>query len=170
MQTNGLKSIAAFRLLLVGCLAGVLYLPSAFAICVGTNCACTVSTITTNFGNYSLFDASPNDTTGNVEVTCTADDSLDVDYNIELNGGDALSFNPRKMSNGGNTLDYNLYTNSGRSIVWGDGTGATVKVNDSYTLAQTNEVRNYTVYGRIPAFQNVPVGTYNDTITVTVEY
>lgn len=56
-------------------------------------------------------------------------------------------------------------TNTARTIIWGDGTSGT-------SIVTVNNVRNTTrtVYGRIPALQDVRAGSYSETLTVTVTY
>jgi spore coat protein U-like protein len=70
-------------------------------------------------------------------------------------------------------LEYYLYTSLGANTVWGDGTGSTGTVTGTGNgLGVPNGIQ-HTVYGELPisaANQAVAVGTYTDTITVTVEY
>jgi spore coat protein U-like protein len=54
--------------------------------------------------------------------------------------------------------------------IWGNGTGSTVSVSDSYTVGLVAVTRNYAVYGRLLPLQNVSAGLYSDTLTVTVDY
>ena len=65
------------------------------------------------------------------------------------------------------SLDGRMYLNT---TVWGDGTGGSSKLTDGYLLGLITVIKTYTVYGRIPARQNIPAGAYADTITVTVNY
>ncbi len=67
------------------------------------------------------------------------------------------------MSDGRDYLVYQLYDNTGRTTVWGNGSGgtATISMNSSGTA---------TIYGRLPAKQNVSAGAYADTILVTVSF
>jgi spore coat protein U-like protein len=69
------------------------------------------------------------------------------------------------MTSGGATVNYTLYSDSGRTTVW----GTTIGTN---TVAATGSgaAQSYTVYGRIPAQTTPAPGTYNDTVTVTVTY
>ncbi len=146
---------------------------SAWSSCLLTLCTCSVSATSVSFGVYDPFDSNPTDTSGTITVSCTGLVlSVLVSYDILLNKGiHASGFLPRQMASGVNTLDYNLYTDSARTIVWGDGTGGTSFVTDGYTLGLFTVHRNYTVYGRIPAGQtSVHTGDYSDTITVTVNY
>lgn len=148
-------------------LTGVLLLPTrALALLE----ICTVATSPVAFGAYTTGATSPTDATGTVTVTCTAVLSIAVNYTIRLGTGGSGSFAPRRMSSALGTLPYNLYSNASRTIVWGDGSGGTGTVSDGYALGLLVVVRNYSVYGRIPAQQNVAPGVYADTLFVTVDY
>ena len=122
-----------------------------------------------SFGSYNPVSGTATDAAGEVTVLCTAVLSINVGYSIRLSTGGG-SYAARHMSLLTNTLDYNLYTNAARSSVWGDGSGGTATVSDSYALALLAVTRQYPVYARIPAAQNVAAGAYTDSITVTVEY
>ena len=83
---------------------------------------------------------------------------------IQLNQGNASSYNPRQLRSGPDSLNYNLYLDAAGQFIWGDTTGGT----SAYTSTVLNG--NVTIYGRIPARQNVKVGTYTDTIVVTINF
>jgi spore coat protein U-like protein len=73
----------------------------------------------------------------------------------------------------GNLLNYNLYTTSGDTTVWGDGTGSTLTVAGTGAGMGTPQAVAQTVYGQIPdnaANQAVSPDTFADTITATVTY
>ena len=133
---------------------------------------CSVSATTLAFGGYNPFSSSPLDSAGDIAVSCSLGGliSLLVSYEIKLATGGSGTYSPRRMSNGANTLNYNLYTSSGRGTVWGNGTGSTGTVSDQYLLGVGTTVRHYDVYGRVPALQNARAGGYLDSVTVTVEY
>lgn len=124
---------------------------------------CAVTALPLAFGAYDPTSASA--TTGQTTVTvlCT----VGTAYNVGLNagGGSGATVATRKLTNGSDTLDYTLYSDSGRTTVWGNTVG-TNTVSGTYALAQAP----LNVYGRITAGQSVPAGTYNDTITVTITY
>jgi spore coat protein U-like protein len=120
---------------------------------------CNVSSPGVNFGSYDTFSNLSLDSTGNVSVIC---DGI-IPYSISLSPGGG-SYVSRAMASGGHSLNYNLYTDSTRASVWGDGTASTATINSSGTTA------NHTVYGRIPARQNAYVGIYSDTITITLTF
>jgi spore coat protein U-like protein len=111
------------------------------------------------FGSYDPTGNSNKDGTGSVAVSCDASTA----YTVAINAGNAGSFN-RAMASGSYSLGYNLYTDATRTTVWGDGTGGTSRVS------QTGTGATITVYGRIPAHQNVGVGSYTDTLVVTVQF
>lgn len=131
---------------------------------------CTAEASVANFGAYSPFDAAALDGVGNARVTCTGLIGLLVSYDIQLSRGASGSYAARSMSNGIHALSYNLYTSAARATVWGDGSGGSSTVSDGYLLAILTTVRDYPVYGRIGAGQNVSPGAYADTIVVTVNY
>jgi len=71
-----------------------------------------------------------------------------------------------QISGGGDTLNYNLYRDSARAEVWGDGAGNTYV----QTGIGTGGTAHLIVYGSIPAGQNVRAGLYSDAVTVIVEW
>ena len=131
---------------------------------------CTATALPVAFGGYNPQTLTPTDTTGQVTVSCVGVISISVNYTISLSTGGSGTFSPRKLVFGSSKLNYNLYTNSSYSTVWGDGSGGTATVSDGYGLALLAVIRNYTIYARMPAAQNVPAGLYADAITVTVNY
>ena len=124
---------------------------------------CTISTSGVAFGAYDVFNSSPVDSTGNITYACNQNNA---DIVITLGKGGAALFADRRMLNASEILLYNLYTNAARTIIWGDGTEST------QTFAHTNmnkdEVYNATVYGRVPATQDVAAGSYSNTIVATI--
>lgn len=120
---------------------------------------CSLSLQGVNFGTYDTFSNQSLDSTGRVDVTC----DISAPYSISLSPGGG-SYATRSMTDGAHTFNYNLYTDATYTIVWGDGTGSTATVGGSGTTAI------HTVYGRIPARQNAHMGTYFDSITVTVSF
>ena len=126
--------------------------------------ACTISTTAVSFGTYNVFAASPDDATGQITYRCTAPRPPLV--RIHLDKGGAPTFNPRQMLRSGEVLSYNLYTDSTRATIWGDGTGGTQIY--TRTLPPPNQNINVPVYGRIPALQDVSAGTYSNTVTATI--
>lgn len=125
---------------------------------------CTISATTVLFGAYNVFDAGAVDSTGTVSFTC---DNKDKNIRITLDRGGEATFS-RALRSGGNLLAYNLYLDVPRSVVWGDGTGGSSMYQDKNP--PNNQQVHLTVYGRIPAGQDVSVGTYSDSIVATIVF
>lgn len=131
--------------------------------------ACSVSTSNVAFGNYS---GTQTDSNGTVSVTCSTFMMATFNYTITIATGLSNSFNPRQMANGSNRLNYNLYTDSTRITVWGNGTNGTATVSDSITVMfMMQATKDYPVYSRIPSGQGPLPGSYSDPgIFVTITY
>lgn len=126
-----------------------------------------VSVVSVALGGYDPFSSYPLDSAGSITFNCTNVGANDVIY-ISLSRGDSSSFVPRRMTNGGGTLEYNLFLDAARTQVWGDGTSGTSQYGPVKPPEGDNST--LTVYGRIPASQNVWVGAYTDAIVVTISY
>jgi spore coat protein U-like protein len=132
---------------------------------------CTVTATPVAFSGYDVFSPIPSDSFGTVTIACNIpaqNPRAPVVATIFLSPGASGNFSPRQMqplAGGSDRLTYNLYSDASMAAVWGDGTAGTVTL----TQAITKEMPwNATIYGRIPARQNVRAGTYSDVITVTV--
>ena len=114
------------------------------------------------FPGTSFFTANI-DTTGTVNVTCTNTSP----YHVRLDGGNAAATDPtlRKMTLGANQITYGLYRDAARSLPWGS-TDSTNTLDGTGTAASVA----HTVYGRIPPQASKPLGTYTDTIVVTISF
>jgi spore coat protein U-like protein len=122
---------------------------------------CTISTTPVAFGDYNVLSASPKTSTGSVTYQCT----LGVNIIVTLSRGSSATFDPRTMLNGTEALNYNLYREAAFQNIWGDGTGGT----QSYSaLAALLVPVTVTVYGRVPAGQNVAAGAYADSVVATI--
>jgi len=132
----------------------------AAALCpIAGQAGCALNVVGLNFGAYSIFDTQDTAITTNVGVTCDTDTS----FEISLSAGSG-TFASRTLVSGANLLSYNLYVDPAHLTIWGDGSPGTATVSGSGTS------RNFTVYGRVPARQNAFVGSYSDTITVTITF
>jgi spore coat protein U-like protein len=133
---------------------------------------CTASATSVSFGQYNPQSSANVDNTGTITVTCQAVlASLLIVYNVQLSTGSSGAFSQRKMLNGTTPMNYQLYSNSAHSTVWGDGTSSTSYVTDGYLLQLIGPVsKSYTVYGRVTGSQNVKAGAYVDTVTILITY
>lgn len=80
------------------------------------------------------------------------------------------SVTARAMGAGNSRLAYGLYTDPARAISWGDGSGVSATVSDTLAAGVGPVNRVYPVYGRVPAGQSVPPGSYADSLLVTVSF
>lgn len=135
---------------------------TTFQVTALVTSACSVNASNLDFGSYDPLSVVDDTITTNINVACT----LLTPYAIKLNGGSVNSnISARKMANGADRLDYQLYTSALMTTIWGDAvTGSTV------TGTGLGVSTPHTVFGRIAALQNVSAGSYADTVTVTVEF
>ena len=128
---------------------------------------CSVAANPLGFGNYTpSTGALAANTTVNVKCTKT------TPFTVTLNGGSTAggAIAQRLMTNGTDTLQYNLYTTAAFATLFGDGTTGVGVAGVGTGLASAVAV---TVYGSLPdnaANQAVSTGAYTDTINVTVTY
>jgi spore coat protein U-like protein len=126
---------------------------------------CAVSTVAPiGFGVYDPLSAAPLDVTSTLEYTCPPGQVV----RVEIDEGSSGTFTWRTMTNGTDTLRYNLYLDSVRSRIWGNGTSGT----EAGPVQTVRDGQNWTAYvfARIPPFQEVSVGEYRDTIRVTIQF
>jgi spore coat protein U-like protein len=128
---------------------------------------CTFGSVTgVNFGSYDVFSASATTATGSISYSCTGTGGSKTST-ISLSTGSG-TFANRTLRSGGNVLNYNLYPTAAYSQPWGDGTGVTYQYGP-FDPANKSSV-TLPVYGKIPPLQDVGVGNYTDTITVTFQF
>jgi len=126
--------------------------------------SCSVSANPLAFGTYNPTSATPLDATTTLSVLCTVGTSFTVGLSAGTAAGATVT--TRQMSNAANRLNYGLFQQAGRTTVWGNTPGTNTPPATTAPVIPTT----LTVYGRVPASQNVPAGDYTDTITVTVNY
>lgn len=136
---------------------------TTFQVTATVSSACSVSAADLAFGTYNPLSPGATTATTTVTVQCT----LLSAYTIGLNAGTgaAATVSARKMTKGADTLDYSLYQDAAHALVWGETIGTDTVAGTGTGVAQV-----VTVYGQIPAGQNVNVGAYTDTIIVSVDY
>jgi spore coat protein U-like protein len=125
---------------------------------------CTiVTTSTLDFGTQGVLDADV-DNTGSVTVQCTS--GADYDVGLDAGSGSGATTSDRKMTGPASaTIDYSLFSNSGRTTNWGD----TVST-DTVSGTGDGSTQVLTIYGRIPTQTTPTAGTYTDTVEVSVTY
>lgn len=138
---------------------------SPLAVNATVTANCTISTSALAFGSVDTLSGSPVLGTGGVTITCTSGTGWSAA--ADAGAGSGATLDTRRMTAGSDTLNYMLYTDSGRTTVWGDGSGSTAAI----TSTGSGSAQSVTIYGRVPAGQTgVPAGSYSDTVGVTVTY
>ncbi|MBS0399089.1 MAG: spore coat protein U domain-containing protein [Proteobacteria bacterium] len=136
--------------------------------------SCTTSVSSLAFGIYNPLSPSADTSTGSLSVTCTGQGpgSKSVSVGVALSAGLSGSFATRRMFSGANTLDYNIYWSTAYTQVMGDGSGGSFPgtAGPFTVFGGSSTTVTGTMYGRIPALQDVAPGSYADTIVVTVTY
>lgn len=122
---------------------------------------CTISAADLSVSGYDTIVAHKNadfDNQSSLTVACTKDTSAEVTFN---EGGNTS----RKLKDlSGNLLDYELYTDQAGGAVWGSD-----KLSGK-TIVGTGEDQIVPVYMRVSQGQNVPAGTYTDSVTATITF
>lgn len=126
-------------------------------------CNFTVNNV--NFGSVNLLAGASYDTTATLTATCQNVLNLSLSIRICPNigaGSSGLNGTTRVMHDASNhSLEYQLYRNSGRTLVWGSSdvpTLGTPPPLDMLLLPLTNNSASQTIYGRILAGQASALG------------
>jgi spore coat protein U-like protein len=142
---------------------------TTFAVTATVPAVCKVSTVALAFPPYTpTTGAQPGST--NIAVKCTKSTPFTVSLDRGSTTGGTIAQRLMVGSVATNTLQYNLYTDSAFTTLFGDGTTG-LKV--SGTGAGLSTAVNVPVYGNLPdsaANQLVVPDSFADTITVTVGY
>lgn len=128
---------------------------------------CSVSASGVAFGVYDPSVPTALTSTGTISVSCTLVTNA-TSVAIDLSSGTSGSFSTRTLSNGIDILNYNLFQDIAQTMIWGDGTGGSTEFSGKVTPGRPTLTA--TVYGLLPASQDVGAGSFLDTITVTVNY
>ncbi len=166
MRSTNIAPIATAVLLAFAGSAQAATKTTTFGVSASVASNCLVSATNLAFGAYTGVAALSG--TSDVGVRCTNG----LGYTVKLSAGGG-TYASRLLASGGNNLQYNLYTTGGYTSIWGDGTSSTAVVTGTGGGMASGSANTHTVYGQLPdnaANQAAPVGSYADTITVTVEY
>jgi spore coat protein U-like protein len=149
---------------MLGLWAALLMAPAAWAA------SCTITNSGISFGAYDPLSSQPRDTNSTIQNACQGSAGENVSYSIaanELSGGGPTM----TLSNGSSTLQYDLYLDIGRTVIWGDGANGASMIQDSYNITSGPVSKTYTVYGRIFGGQfSATPGAYTDGLVITVSY
>ncbi len=165
------KAVAAFAAALIALPAAALASGSQSSTITVTgsvipDCVGFASTNKISFNPYDVFANASDDASTSYAINCTKGSSP----NVTIDGGKNSSNGNRFLSDGsGNAaglLQYNLFEDAGNSNAWPIGTPVNVPANGSGATETTTVL----VSGVIPAGQDVEVGTYSDSLTVTLNF
>jgi len=122
--------------------------------------SCTISAPAMNLGVYTGTLSTTGTTT--VTVTCT----LGFNYSIlmGIGSGSGATQSVHKVTGpSANTLQYNMFRNSTRTLNWGQTAGT-----DTINSTGTGSAQTFSIYPRLPAGQSGRPGTYTDQVNMAV--
>lgn len=165
-RSAGLVATSALLLAVSGASVAATVTDS-FDVKLKVNKNCTVDAINDMVFADQTFLLNPVTATTSVTVNCTKGTSAAV--TLSGTGGS------RTMSNGTDTITYDLYSDSTHSTYWDSATGPTITgagVNSSGTTldATTATGTTRTIYGRVPAQDTDTTGDYAATVVATVTF
>lgn len=133
----------------------------------GPALAAYVCTYTATNVAFGAFTGTALTSTGTFTITCTGSGTSTT--RITLSTGSSGAYAARRMTNGVNTLTYNLYTSATLASIWGDGSAGTsyVQPSNNNNVSSPGTFTN-TVYASLPAQALPAPGLYQDTITATL--
>ncbi len=149
---------------------------SDLTVTATVNTSCTINTSPVSFGDYSPANAQPTYVAGSVTVACVKGSTPVISLGGGLNPGVNPGERAMKNTTGNDLLSYFLYK------------PASTVPNTACTTTETNPwgsvgaerfepgvatgiaASTYSICGKIPAEQDVSTGSYQDTVTATVEF
>ena len=126
---------------------------------------CTIQTDDLDFAPTGISDQNM-DATGNIDIECTNRTPYSIALDAGTHAGVAGDVDTRRLKNAGTDfINYQLYSDT-FSTVWGH----TVGTDTVDSASATGSGETITVHARVPAKQNVAIGTYTDQVTATIWY
>ena len=143
---------------------------SSLLVSATVSANCSITTAPVAFGAYDPVTVNATaalTSSGTVTVTCTTGSTGTITLGQGANpaGGSTDIAPARQLKDGGtDVLAYTLFQDSGRLTAWGNTAGTGV------ASLGTGTATALTVYGSVAAGQNVPAGSYSDTVVATVTF
>jgi spore coat protein U-like protein len=119
---------------------------------VNSNCR-FVSVTDIAFGTYDPTDPADTDADGDFTFRC----SKNTAYDIYVTG-------TRQMTKGADTLNFEIYSDAGRTTVWPSTSPGVTGTSAS------NAPDTRSVYGRVSALQDAATGAYSGSVTITIDF
>ena len=137
----------------------------AFTISATVEPQCTVTTTDLALGSTGNLQGDPILAASRIYITCSAA----TDYAIAINAGRSAgaTIMSRKLTDAstGGTVNYQLYVDTYRTQIWGDGT-----TGNLVSGTGTGLMTLFSTHATVPKQDTPPPGTYTDVLTVTVTY
>lgn len=128
---------------------------------------CIITGGTLDFGTYDTVVGTELEATTNLTVECTAGavTYITLDQGANADAGSTADAPLRRLASGGAFLAYSLYSDATYGDIWGGSSATGV----DYTAANANAFPE-PVYGKLHGGQDVPAGTYTDTVVATINF
>lgn len=140
---------------------------SNLAVSATVSSTCSISAGSLAFGAYDPVAGTQVDGTATVSVNCTkgaaAKITLGQGSHAAVGSTDIVPV--RRMSDGTNHLSYALFSDASRTTLWANTAATGVNYN-----AASSATQQITVYGRISSAQDIPAGSYADTVVATITF
>jgi spore coat protein U-like protein len=144
---------------------------------IGAQAACansaTISATTLAFNNVNPL-ALPADSTATITIVYTNTNNACTEtgavVKLSVGTGSGATAAIRKMTSGGNTLNYTIYSDAARTTVWDNVSGhamPSIPIGKKTTATQTA-----TAYGRVLTGQSnaAVANNYSDSVTMTLTF
>lgn len=133
---------------------------------------CSFSITAINFGTVDLTANTTFDTTGTLSINCSGgnrNSTARICPNFNAGTGGTTTGNPRFLLNGATRLNYNLYSNSTRTTVWGSYLWSFAQRPPTINVSLNgsgNGSGTHTIFARVNAAQQtLPPGTYTSSFS-----
>lgn len=146
----------------------MLILTSLFATTSAQAQSCSAGAPSIAFASFNPIAGTALTTTGTVQVTCTWP-TLNLVPNVKL----CLTFtaaSPRALSNGTNTIAYDMYIDSGYATPWGSTSTSALSTTFSNSILGYTGSTNINIYTRIAANQTTVPTTGNSSTVYSASY
>lgn len=135
---------------------------------------CSGSNVELTLGTYVSFQSTALDSTGIFSVTCTrAGGPAAVTVSVALGPSGhsgAIATRQMRLDGGSDLLDYNIYRDISRLQVWGNTPGINAVSRTVNVPNNASRTETFTLFARIDPLQDVRIGQYRDSLTVTVQF
>lgn len=88
-----------------------------------------------------------------------------ISWQVGLDNGQNALGTQRRMTNGSDYVNYDLYLDAGYSRRWGNSLNT-----DTMSGSANGELQYLNIYGKVPVQTNKSAGSYSDTVVITLTY